>query len=142
MPDPTYAQDRLNAANSDLREARATIGKLTQEIERLKKELHNPLIAAQALREAADTLDTYPDADEPDPLDESNHADRIDRDRDRWFWCDGCEGFRMGIHGMRRPGWTAAEIDAEYGPLKFARRPACIARSIALDTITNPKEQS
>ena len=55
MSDTTYAQDRLNAANSDLREARAIIGKLTQEIERLKKE--NGQIAAQALRDAATETD-------------------------------------------------------------------------------------
>ena len=65
--------------------------------------------------------------DEPDPLDESNHADRLDVDGGRWVWCDGCDGFRrVEYHSLCRPGagWPAAELDGDYGPLTFASRPA------------------
>lgn len=65
-------------------------------------------------------LGRFADDPEPDLLDESNHADRIDRYGDQWVWCDGCGGF-MYIHGMHMPGWTAAEIDKGYGPLTFAQ---------------------
>lgn len=60
---------------------------------------------------------------EPDPLDETNRDDRIDRDGDRWRWCDKCCGFRnVGAHGMHSPshGWTASGINELYGPLTFA----------------------
>ena len=62
----------------------------------------------------------------PDPLDESNHTDRIDRDGDRWIWCGPCDGFRLDGHAVHDAamGWTAAEIDESYGPLTFAPRPA------------------
>ena len=67
--------------------------------------------------------------DEPDPLDESNHADRYDRDGDRWVWCDRCGGFRIVGHVNhrrchRRCGWTVLQINDLYGPLTFAPRPA------------------
>lgn len=67
------------------------------------------------------------DDPEPDPLDESNHADRIDRHGTRWAWCDTCGGFRdveyRGPCDLGR-GWTAIEIDEDCGPLTFAPRPA------------------
>ena len=62
---------------------------------------------------------------EPDPLDESNKADRIDRDGDRWAWCDTCGGFRVvECHDEYCPGvgLSAAELDEAYGPLTFAPR--------------------
>ena len=57
-----------------------------------------------------------------DPLDESNHDDRIDRYGERWVWCDGCNGFRPYFHGMHESGcgFTAAGLDEHYGPLTFA----------------------
>ena len=60
-------------------------------------------------------------------LDEDNHADRYDRDGDRWVWCDGCDGFRrVECHNLCRPGagWFAVGLDEDYGPLTFAPRPA------------------
>ena len=66
--------------------------------------------------------------DEPDPLDESNHADRYDRDGERWVWCDGCGGFRVGVHhGMHKSGYGFAAIEIDEGgcgPVTFAPRPA------------------
>lgn len=60
---------------------------------------------------------------EPDPLDEGNHAERVDKVGDRWSWCDECNGFRL-IHTLRQHGpqlgWPVAEIDYHYGPLTFA----------------------
>ena len=52
----------------------------------------------------------------------ANHADRIDREGDRWVWCARCGGLRMDGHGMHKSGigWTAAEIDEDCGPLTFA----------------------
>ena len=69
----------------------------------------------------------FTDEPEPDPLDESNHADRIDRYGERWVWCDGCGGFRPYFHGMHESGcgWTAAGLDEHYGPLTFAPLPEC-----------------
>ena len=64
---------------------------------------------------------------EPDPLDEDNHADRYDGDGDRWVWCGECYGFRLGAwHEVHQSGygWSAVELDKDYGPLTFAPRPA------------------
>ena len=64
----------------------------------------------------------------PDPLDEDNHTDRIDRQGNRWTWCDECNGFRMGIHhGVHRSsyGWSAYQIHELCGPLTFAHLPEC-----------------
>lgn len=60
------------------------------------------------------------------PRCDANKADRIDRDGDRWVWCDGCGGLRMDGHGMHKSGygWTAAELDGGCGPLTFAPQPA------------------
>ena len=63
----------------------------------------------------------------PDPLDESNHADRYDRDGDRWVWCDGCDGLRLGARHEAHEssyGWSAYGVNEDYGPLTFAHRPA------------------
>ena len=65
--------------------------------------------------------------DEPDPLDEANHADRIDRLGDRWVWCDGCDGLRMSARHEAHEfgyGWSAYWVNEDYGPLTFAPRPA------------------
>ena len=62
------------------------------------------------------------DDPEPDPLDESNHTDRIDCYGERWIWCDGCEGFRLDGHKVHKSnyGWSAvAELDGCYGPLTY-----------------------
>ena len=66
------------------------------------------------------------DEPEPDPLDESNHADRYDWCGNRWAWCDGCHGFTMDAYGMHEIGigFAAVELDERYGPLTFAPRPA------------------
>ena len=58
----------------------------------------------------------------PDPLDESNHADRIDGDGDQWVWCDECDGFRMSTRHKHGPGLSVATIDDLCGPLTFAPR--------------------
>lgn len=61
------------------------------------------------------------------PRCDANKADRIDRDGERWVWCDGCDGFRLGIHhGMHESGYGRSVfwIDEHYGPLTFASRPA------------------
>ena len=62
----------------------------------------------------------------PDPLDEDNHADRIDCVGDRWVWCDdGCGGFRLGVnHGTHDfgYGWRAYWVNELCGPLTFAPR--------------------
>ena len=67
------------------------------------------------------------DGDEPgpDPLDEDNHGDRYDSDGDRWVWCNGCDGFRLGARHEAHAyayGWSAAELDRDYGPVTFAPR--------------------
>ena len=64
--------------------------------------------------------------DEPDPLDEDNHTDRIDRDGYRWVWCVGCDGLRIDGHEVHRSGygWSTFWIDKVRGPLTFAPRPA------------------
>jgi len=61
------------------------------------------------------------DEPEPDPLDESNHADRIDSYGTRWVWCDGCDGFRMDGHGAHKSGYglSAVELDEAFGQLAF-----------------------
>ena len=66
------------------------------------------------------------DEPEPDPLDEDNHADRVDRHGDRWVWCDDCDRFRAVRHEVHESGysWSAVGIDEHYGPLTFAPRPA------------------
>ena len=63
---------------------------------------------------------------DPDPLDEDNHADRVDRYGTLWVWCDECDGFCPCLHGMHDAamGWLAVEIDERYGPLTFTPKPA------------------
>ena len=60
---------------------------------------------------------------EPDPLDEDNHADRVDRYGTRWVWCDRCGGFRMDGHAVHEPsyGRSAFWIDEIHGPVTFAQ---------------------
>ena len=86
----------------------------------------------------ADFEEDFEEADdEPDPLDESNHADRYDRDGDRWVWCDACYGLRLGArHEVHKSsyGWSAYWVNEDYGPLTFAQRPA--------DMPTTSKESS
>ena len=64
--------------------------------------------------------------DEPDPLDEDNHTDRIDRDGYRWVWCVGCDGLRIDGHEAHKSsyGRSAYGVNEDYGPLTFAQRPA------------------
>ena len=61
---------------------------------------------------------------DPDPLDDSNYADRYDCDGVPWRWCDECNGFRMGIRHKPGIGLPVATIDDLCGPLTFAPRPA------------------
>ena len=79
---------------------------------------------AYAIAHILDHLDAQQTEPEPDPLDESNHTDRIDRDGYRWVWCVGCDGFRMDGHEVCESGigFTADGIDEGYGPLTFAPR--------------------
>ena len=62
---------------------------------------------------------------EPDPLDESNHTDRIDRRGVLWIWCNECDGLRIDGHEGHRSGygWSAFWIDKVRGPLTLAPRP-------------------
>ena len=72
-------------------------------------------------------LGRFADEPEPDPLDESNHADRYDRDGDRWVWCGECDGLRLGAQHCTHAsgyGWSAYWVNEDYGPLTFAPRPA------------------
>ena len=64
--------------------------------------------------------------DEPDPLDESNHTDRYDRDGDRWVWCDECDGLRTD-HAVHQfgCGWSVYWVNEDCGPLTFAPMPEC-----------------
>ncbi len=73
-----------------------------------------------------DHLEAQQAEPEPDPLDESNHTDRIDRDGYRWVWCVGCDGLRIDGHEVHRSGygWSTFWIDKVRGPLTFAPRPA------------------
>lgn len=66
---------------------------------------------------------------DPDPLDETNHADRYDRDGDRWVWCDACDGFADSSHIRHIPetGWSAVAIAVDYGPVTFAPQPPSTA---------------
>ena len=78
------------------------------------------------------------DEPEPDPLDGANHADRYDRDGERWVWCGACSGLRLDGYGSHGEcefvyGWSAVEIDEVCGPLTFAPRPA--------DTPTQPADR-
>ena len=61
---------------------------------------------------------------EPDPLDESNHTDRIDRRGLLWIWCNECDGLRIDGHDAHKSGigWSAFWIDKVRGPLTFAPR--------------------
>ena len=81
---------------------------------------------ASAVAHILDHLDAQQTEPEPDPLDESNHTDRIDRDGYRWVWCVGCDGLRIDGHEVHRSGygWSTFWIDKVRGPLTFAPRPA------------------
>ena len=74
-----------------------------------------------------------------DPLDESNHADRFDRNGYRWVWCEQCSAWcrywvrRSHQYAAQRP--TVASMDDDFGPLTFAPQPANTSPQPASDDL-------
>ena len=101
-----------------LEAARDRLGGLHDHLSRLK--------VALAADDLHAILSAILDHLEADPLDESNHTDRIDRHGDQWSWCDKCNGFRTGGHTVHKSsyGWYAYQIHERCGPVTFAPRPA------------------
>lgn len=84
-------------------------------------ELHRAFAAEFAARADED------DEPEPDPLDENDHRDRIDRDGDRWFWVSDhwhCSSAAFECSCVNRErDWSFGRVDliwAYHGPLTFA----------------------